>query len=421
MAFSIRQGGFKPEIKAHITTTDTPNEENEQVFAYMSTDQKDFKVLATPTFSTSTPHDNPNSRRYNETTIQKGALKGVQVANTWSEDDPIVFCTQSENTPDILTFINSGATDHCFADRSLFVSYDTLSKPSFGMSAGKDSTFDIIGKGKVEFQTSVDGKTQTVSIEGVLHTPNLRSNLISVLQLGTKDVDVFFKEGNKALVLISKGEIIMTATKIGQLYAVDVNRALTEIFITQSKQQAVSFDTWHRRLGHAGIESIRNIISGKLVDGLMTQGELSMNGLCKDCIFGKHATHPFNGAGSRETELLERIHIDIWGPSQIQSAGGCTYFMLIIDGFSSYKTIAFLGTKSADVTLNVLKAYHVKAEQQTGKKLKCIRLNMGKEWCNMAWEDYQVTHGLVFEFTILYAHQQNGAAERSMQTILNRV
>jgi len=163
------------------------------------------------------------------------------------------------------------------------------------------------------------------------------------------------------------------------------------------------------------------MISGKLVDGLMTQGELSINGLCEDCIFGKYATHPFNGTGSRETELLERIHIDIWGPSQIQSAGGCTYFMLIIDGFSFYKTVAFLKTKSADVTLNVLKAYHVEAERQTGKKLKCIRLDMGKEWCNMAWEDYRVIHGLVFKFTIPYAHQQNGAAERSMRTILNGV
>jgi len=83
------------------------------------------------------------------------------------------------------------------------------------MSAGKDLTFDIIGKGKVEFKTSVDGKTRRVFIDGVLHTPNLRSNLISVSQLSTKDIDVFFKGGNKALVLISEGEIIMTATKFG--------------------------------------------------------------------------------------------------------------------------------------------------------------------------------------------------------------
>jgi len=88
--------------------------------------------------------------------------------------------------------------------------------------------------------------------------------------------------------------------------------------------------------------------------------------------------------------------------------------MLIIDGFLSYKTVAFFQTKLADVMLNILKAYHIEAEQQTGKKLKCIRLDMGREWCNIAWEDYQVVHGLVFEFTIPYAHQQNGATEHSM-------
>ena len=298
IAFSTRQGGFKLETKAHITTTDTPDEGNEQVFAYMSTDWKDFKVLVTPTFSANIPHDNPNPRRYNETTIRESALKGVQVANTWSEENPIIFCTQSENTPDILTFINSRATDHCFTDRLLFVSYTTLSEPYFGMSVGKNSTFDIIGKGKIEFETSVDGKTRRVSIDGVLHTPNLRSNLISVLQLSTKGIDVFFKGENKVLVLTSEGEIIMTTTKFGQLYAVDVNRALTDIFVTQSKQQAVSFDIWHRQLGHAGTELIHNIISGKLVDRLTTKGELSMNGLCEDCIFGKHATHLFNKTGS---------------------------------------------------------------------------------------------------------------------------
>jgi len=39
----------------------------------------------------------------------------------------------------------------------------------------------------------------------------------------------------------------------------------------------------------------------------------------------------------------------------------------------------------------------------------------------MAWEDYWVVYSLVFEFTTPYAHQQNGATEYSMQTILNGV
>jgi len=115
------------------------------------------------------------------------------------------------------------------------VSYTTLSELYFGISVGKDSIFDIIEKGKIEFETSVDEKTRRIFVDGVLYTPNLRSNLISISQLGTKGIDVFFKRENKALILTSEEEIIMTATKFGRLYAVGVNRVLTNIFITQSK------------------------------------------------------------------------------------------------------------------------------------------------------------------------------------------
>ena len=40
------------------------------------------------------------------------------------------------------------------------------------------------------------------------------------------------------------------------------------------------------------------MISRKLVNRLTTKGELSMNGLYEDCIFGKHTTHTFNKASS---------------------------------------------------------------------------------------------------------------------------
>ena len=93
--------------------------------------------------------------------------------------------------------------------------------------------------------------------------------------------------------------------------------------------------------------------------------------------------------------------------------------MLMIDGYSSYKTVAFLSTKSADATLRVFKAYHTQAEHQTGHKLKQVRLDMGKEWVNYAWEQYRKEQGLEYEFTAPYAHQQNEATECSMRTILD--
>ena len=43
---------------------------------------------------------------------------------------------------------------------------------------------------------------------------------------------------------------------------------------------------------------------------------------------------------------------------------------------------------------------------------------MGREWFNNIWEQYHNDKGLIFEFTIPYAHQQNRVAKRRMQTIL---
>jgi len=43
---------------------------------------------------------------------------------------------------------------------------------------------------------------------------------------------------------------------------------------------------------------------------------------------------------------------------------------------------------------------------------------MDREWFNNTWEQYYNDKGLIFEFMTSYIYQQNGVAERGMQTIL---
>jgi len=112
------------------------------------------------------------------------------------------------------------------------------------------------------------------------------------------------------------------------------------------------------------------MMTENLVDGLNICGELSIGGLCEDCIYGKHAAHLYNNNKPREKNVLEHVHINIWGPSQVQSAGGALYFMIIMDSFSSYRTVTFLKTKSAEITLKIFKGFYAEVEYQTGKRLK---------------------------------------------------
>ena len=151
-----------------------------------------------------------------------------------------------------------------------------------------------------------------------------------------------------------------------------------------------------------------------LVDGLDIRGELLIKGTCKDCIYSKQTAQPFYENTVRGTKVLEWIYIDIQGPASIWSAGRANYFMLLTDRFSSYQMIAFFSTKSLDTTLVVLKAYQVEAEYQTERKLKYVRIDIGKEQFNLLWDDFQKSQELIFEFTTPYAHQQNGVVEQAM-------
>ena len=78
---------------------------------------------------------------------------------------------------------------------------------------------------------------------------------------------------------------------------------------------------WHRCLAHARAKTICQMMAENLVDGLNIYGKLSIGRLCKNCIYGKHTTHLYYDSKSREKEILEHIHINIWGPCQVQSAG----------------------------------------------------------------------------------------------------
>ena len=184
---------------------------------------------------------------------------------------------------------------------------------------------------------------------------------------------------------------------------VEIHKPQPTAFVTQSKQKPTNFAIWHRCLAYAGAESICQMMTENLVNGLNIYGKSLIEGLCKNCIYGKHTAHLYNDSKSREKKILECIYVDIWGLYQTQSAGGALYFMIIMDGFLSYQTVACLKSKSAKVTLNIFKNFHNEIERQTEKRLKQVWLDMDREWYNNVWKYYHNEQGLDFEFTTPYA------------------
>ena len=59
-------------------------------------------------------------------------------------------------------------------------------------------------------------------------------------------------------------------------------------------------------------------------------------------------------------------------------------------------------------------------ENETGKKLKCLRSDNGGEYCSHEFEDYCSTNGIRRQKTVPRTPQENGVAERMNRTIMER-
>jgi len=58
-----------------------------------------------------------------------------------------------------------------------------------------------------------------------------------------------------------------------------------------------------------------------MVEGLSITRNMDTPGQCEDCILGKHATRPYDEEVIPEKEVLEHVHIDMWGPASVKSVG----------------------------------------------------------------------------------------------------
>ncbi|PPQ72485.1 hypothetical protein CVT25_000137 [Psilocybe cyanescens] len=94
----------------------------------------------------------------------------------------------------------------------------------------------------------------------------------------------------------------------------------------RSHEKPTTIQQWHRRLCHFGTRTIKEMASKGLVDGLSIIGpDAEVTGICEDCVYGKQTNRPYDEKVEPETELLERVHLDLWGPARVESVGGAKH------------------------------------------------------------------------------------------------
>ncbi|XP_062704663.1 uncharacterized protein LOC134286966 [Aedes albopictus] len=123
---------------------------------------------------------------------------------------------------------------------------------------------------------------------------------------------------------------------------------------------------------------------------------------------------------SRANELLELVHSDIGGPMEVSSLGGSRYYLTFTDDKSRKIWIYFLEEKSGESVYKAFENFRSMAEKQTGKQLKTLRTDNGKEFVNKRLEDHLQRLGIRHQTSADYTPEQNGLAERCNRTIVER-
>ena len=90
--------------------------------------------------------------------------------------------------------------------------------------------------------------------------------------------------------------------------------------------------------------------------------------------------------------------------------GGYYYSFLLTDRHSGYMKDYYLANKESATMLKAMETYRLWAEQKTGKKLKSVRLDEGREFVG-EWDAWAEKHGIVLKRSEGYSSASNGVVE----------
>ncbi|KAJ9565039.1 hypothetical protein OSB04_001005 [Centaurea solstitialis] len=178
-----------------------------------------------------------------------------------------------------------------------------------------------------------------------------------------------------------------------------------------SANVAVSFDVWHRRLGHPGAAVFQFLLSRKFIACFSENSSL-----CHACQLGKHCRLPFSLSATKTSRVFELIHSNLW-TSPVTSLSGFKYYVLFLDGYSHFLWVFPLRAKSE--VFSVFKTFRAYVLNQFKTDIQLFQCDNGREFNNQPFLDFFKTHGIKIRFSCPYTSQQNGKVERTIRTINN--
>lgn len=234
--------------------------------------------------------------------------------------------------------IDSGASQHVCHDLSLFHNTKSVKNHTVTLPNKLVLPVFMIGDVKIDY---------LFTLRGVLYVPHFDLNLISVSALTiSQHLIVQFTCHNAYIQDMHQMKTIGKAKKVQNLYVVDKDggRKGSELCLDSSisnpdyRINVVSFELWHKRLGHPSnkvLEPIKELL------GVSISHTDCLNP-CSVCPLAKQKQLPFQSLNNFSDKSFSLIHCDIWGPYKVSTHSGYRYFAIIVDDYSRYTWVYLL-------------------------------------------------------------------------------
>ncbi|GJT92298.1 retrovirus-related pol polyprotein from transposon TNT 1-94 [Tanacetum coccineum] len=222
-------------------------------------------------------------------------------------------------------------------------------------------------------------------ISRVYYVEGLGHNLFSVGQFCDSDLEVAFRK-HSCYVRDTDGVELLKGSRGSNLYTISVEEMMkSSPFCLLSKASKYKSWLWHQRLNHLN--------------------------------FGKSKKHTHKPkTKNTNLEVLNTLHMDLYGPMRVQTINGKKYILVIVDDYSRFTWVKFL--RSKDETPTVVIKFLKQIQVGLNKTVRFIRTDNGTEFVNKTLYDYYESVGIFHQKTVPRTPQQNGVVERRNRTLV---
>jgi hypothetical protein len=333
--------------------------------------------------------------------ILAGSIPTVKINLTPKHYSIAASCNHQ---PDPIWIYDTGAGTHVSNDAKMFIEMHDIELKLNGVTG----TDRITKMGVVEVPFKLpNGQALIHRLSNVFYVPQCPVNLISASRM---------KRIGNIILNMATGELFDRTTKEVKALVEEVNDLFEmktgyEAFAALSTPQASS-ETWHRRMGHLGYDSLRKLT--KVADGIVLSDARELFDLktfkkpeCDPCSRTFAKRKPF-GKAPRATKEGELIHVDLVYPIKPIGYDGSKGYMSITDDYDGTVSVHLIKNKpEAAIKLQRFCEY----QKSRGKPVLAISSDVESVIKSTGFQNYMEREHIDWRPGLAYHPEQNGMAE----------